>query len=119
MVEKAPDLFPINGLVEYYNNLVNYTKEIWDTLDNYKDTITALQHSHDSLYQWRLNEIIKTLTMFSIVIFSITFIAALFSVNPNHGMPFLNQPNGFWFVLGIIGLVGLTTIYIFKRKRWL
>lgn len=118
-LDKSPEFFKTNGLKTYFDDLILNTKEIWDTLDNYKDTMAALQSSHDSLYQWRLNEVIKTLTIFSVVIFSITFTAAIFAVANQNGMPFMDTPFSFWKTLGVIVIVGVSVFTLFKRKRWI
>lgn len=118
-LDKSPAFFKVNGLRTYFEDLILTTKEIWDTLDNYKDTMAALQSSHDSLYQWRLNEVIKTLTIFSVVIFSITFTAAVFAVANQNGMPFIDTPFSFWKTVGVITFVGISIFYLFKRKRWI
>ncbi len=50
LIAEAPKFLPIESLQIYFNNLVSYTKEIWDLLDNYKDTIDALrseEHTSD------------------------------------------------------------------------
>lgn len=118
-LDKAPKFFPINNLSDYFEELINYTKEIWDSLDNYKDTINALQQSHDSLYQWKLNEIIKTLTIVSIAIFSLTLTAGIFSVNLTNGMPFLADKLNWWKFLGLEAIVAALVLFIFKKKKWL
>ena len=118
-IDKSSSLFPINGLSDYFSELINYTKEIWDSLDNYKETIDALQQSHNSLHSWKLNEIIKTLTIFSVVIFSLTLFAAIFAIRLDSGMPFVNSSWSFWKFLGLEAGVSLIILAIFKRKHWL
>lgn len=118
-ISKSSIYFSLNGLSDYFSELINHTKEIWDSLDNYKDTIDALQQSYNSLHSWRLNEIIKTLTIFSVIIFTLTLIAAIFAIDPKGGMPFIHSNFGFWQVLGIEVFITLIILAIFKRKKWL
>lgn len=102
----------------FFQNLIEQTKDIWDLLENYKDTIDALYHSNESLVSFRLNEIMKTLTIFSVIVFPLTLFAAIFSMNVP-GTPFIGHPLGFWIVI-IFMLIGtFSMLTYFKYKRWL
>lgn len=106
-------------LKKYYGELVNQTKNIWETLENQRDMVEALSASYESLSNYRLSSIMKTLTIFYVIFSSLSLVAAIFSLNVDKNMPFINQPNGFWLVMIIMGLVGLSMLYLFKKKRWL
>lgn len=115
----APNFFPVQRLKKFFNNLVDQTKDVWDTLENYKETIDALHETKESIYSYRLNDIMKILTIFSVVVFPLTLLAAIFGMNTTVGMPFIESKYGFWFVLGIM-LVGTIFMFIFfKKKKWL
>lgn len=102
----------------YLRNLVNHTIEIWTTLENYKDTVNALHETNESLAAHRLNNIMKTLTIFSVIVFPLTLLAAIFGMNTKV-MPFVDDPNGFWIILSIMlfGTIGM--FGYFKRKKWI
>jgi len=119
MLEKAKELkiFPTKRLESYFTNLVDDLKEIWDTLENYSDTITALFESNESIYSDRLNSIIKTLTIFSVIVFPLTLLAAIFGMNTQ--MPLIESPYAFYKILGLMIVGTLVMLAIFKKKRWL
>jgi magnesium transporter len=119
LISKAERMFNAKKLEIYYNNLVNHTKDIWDFLSNYKDTVDALYEAHESLVSHRLNQIIKTLTIFSVIVFPLTLLAAIFSMNTINGMPFLDHPHSFWLVVGIMFCSMLSMVAYFKSKKWL
>lgn len=118
LIAEAPKFFPTQKIKIYFENLVSYTKEIWDLLDNYKDTIDALHETNVSLIDFRINVIMKTLTIFSVIVFPLTLLAAVFGMN-TPGMPLANHPYGFWIILTsmIFGALGL--LWFFERKKWL
>lgn len=118
LITQASKFFSTEQLQSYFDNLVNYTKEIWDLLDIYKDTIDALHETNISLIDFRINEIMKTLTIFSVIVFPLTLLAAIFGMN-TLGMPFSNHPYGFWIVLGIMLAGTFGMLFFFKKKRWL
>jgi len=119
LIIKTERMFATNKLELYYNNLVNHTKDIWDFLSNYKDTTDALYETHESLVSHRLNQIIKTLTIFSVIVFPLTLFATIFSMNTTNAMPFLNHPYNFWVIIGIMILAMLGMVGYFKSKKWL
>lgn len=121
----------LNRLMEYtanwrksktdndYNNLISHTKDIWDYLTNYKDTINALHETQESITSLKINEIMKTLTIFSVVVFPLTLLAAIFGMNTIEGMPFVNSPYGFWYIIGIMVMGMFVMFGYFKKKKWL
>lgn len=118
LLANASNFFPTKELSAYFDNLVNYTKEIWDLLDNYKDTIDALHETNVSLIDFRINEIMKTLTIFSVIVFPLTLLAAIFGMN-TQGMPLVDHPYGFWIILTMMLFGALGLLWFFERKKWL
>ncbi len=119
MLEKAKELnmFPTKRLESYFINLVDDLKEVWDTLENYSDTIKALFETNESMYSQRLNSIIKTLTIFSVIVFPLTLLAAVFGMNTE--MPLVETPYAFWKIVGLMGAGTLLMLAIFKKKHWI
>lgn len=118
LIEKAPRFFSTIPLTLYFNSLFEYTKDIWDQLENYKETIEALHETNESLLSFQLNQIIKTLTIFSVIVFPLTLLASIFSMDIS-GTPLVNMPNAFWIIIGIMLGGALIMFLIFKKKRWL
>ncbi len=114
---KESPLFVMKPQDNYFEILVDYSKEIWDTLENLKERIEALQDSNESQISFKLSNIMKTLTIISVFTFPLTLFATIFSINPP-GMPFIHSPYGFWIVIMLMGIILLSMAIIFKRKRW-
>jgi magnesium transporter len=119
LIKNYEQIYLTNHLHKYFNHLVNHTKDIWDFLENYKDTIDALHETHESLLSHSLNDIIKTLTIFSVIVFPLTLLAAIFGMNTMNSMPFINSPYDFWWVVIImfVGVIGM--LIFFKNKKWM
>jgi len=89
---------------------------VWNTLENHKEMIEAIEQTNSNLLSFQINQVMHTLTFFSIVLFSLTFIAGFFSMK---AMEAIEKPFG---LLGIGGLMITTVVFItvaFKNKRWL
>ncbi len=108
-----------SDMKNYYNDLIENTKNIWDVLNGQKEMIEALEQTNTALISFKLGDVMRFLTIFSVIIFPLNLLAAIFSMKPDKGMPFVNNAYGFWIVLSVIILVALSMLTYFKRKRWL
>jgi magnesium transporter len=115
---KESQLFVIKKTDAYFESLVDNTKEIWDTLENLKERIEALQQTNESQISFRLNDIMRILTIISVITFPVTLLATIFGMNTIHSMPFINNPYGFWVIISIMITIALTMLTIFKKKGW-
>lgn len=102
-----------------FSKLISHSADIWDQLENHKATIDAIQETNESLISFQISSVMKTLTIFSVIIFPLTLLAAIFGMDAKGGMPFVNSAYGFWKALGVLATVMLGMLYYFKRKRWL
>ncbi|PIT90094.1 hypothetical protein COU23_00430 [Candidatus Kuenenbacteria bacterium CG10_big_fil_rev_8_21_14_0_10_36_11] len=119
LIKASEKFYPSNCLHNYFANLVNHTKDIWDFLENYKETINAVHETHESLMSHRQTEIMKTLTVISVIVFPLTLFAAIFGMNTMNSMPFINSQYDFWCVVIIMILAAAGMLLIFKKKKWL
>lgn len=79
---------------------------------------TELRETNSSLLEVRQNEIMKTLTLITVVILPLELIAAIYKIHAG-GTPLIDHPNLFWILIGIMGTVALLMTLFFVRKRWL
>ncbi|MFA6215275.1 MAG: magnesium transporter CorA family protein [Patescibacteria group bacterium] len=116
---KANPIFALKKDDVYFESLVDYTKEIWDNLENLKERIEALQKTNESQISFKLSDTMRILTIISVITFPLTLIAAIFGMNAISAMPFAQSPNGFWYIIGIMALILVSMLTIFKKKGWL
>jgi magnesium transporter len=64
-----------------------------------------------------MNEVMKTLTLVSVVFMPLTFIVGIYGMNFKF-MPELEWKYGYFMVMGIMFVLILGMIYYFKKKRW-
>ena len=119
LMDMKSSLVPKKKLKNYYYNLVEQAKRIWEILENQKEMIDALHETNESFLNYRISDIMKTLTIFSVIVFPLTLLAAIFGMNTTNGMPFMKTENGFWIIMAIMMIGSLTMLLFFEKKRWL
>ena len=102
----------------YFDDLLDHTKNIWDILENYQQTIDGLEDTNTSLVSFKLNDIMRTLTIFSVIVFPLTLMAAIFGMNVNH-MPIAGSNLDFWKIISIMAGASLCMFAYFKHKKWI
>lgn len=65
----------------------------------------------------RLNEVMKTLTIFSVIFIPLTFIAGIYGMNFEN-MPELKTHNGYFILLGSMLLITIISIWVISKKKW-
>jgi len=106
------------AIKKYYAGLVEHTKRIWETLDNQKEMVEVLNNTNESLLNDRMTSIMKTLTIFSVIVLPLNLLAGTFGMNAKY-MPLVNHPWGFWIIVGIMLTCSLIMLMIFEKKKWL
>lgn len=114
---KINPIFNMKRSDVYFENLIDYSKEIWDTLENLKERIEALQDTNESQISFRLSTIMKTLTIISVITFPLTLFATLFSMSIT-SIPLQHNPYAFWIIICTQLLVAGGMLWIFKNKKW-
>lgn len=113
------EINPETDIEEKYQGLLLHSNKIWETLQNHKEMVEILNETNESLMNHRLNEIMKTLTIFSVIVFPLSLLAGIFGMNVDHGMPFIGIENGFWIIILMMltGCIGM--LIYFKKRRWM
>lgn len=93
--------------------------KVWNTLENHKEMIEALEQTNESLFSHKLNDTMKLLTAASVIMLPLSVIAGIFGMNVTQDMPFMESASGFESIILIMLLSTIIIIMFFKYKRWL
>jgi magnesium transporter len=117
LLERQIERFLPEDLELYFDDIVDASERIWDNLDNYKEVVEALEDTNESAINHRQNDILRILTVFSVVLLPLTLITGFFGMNVR--FPGYESAAAFWAITaGIIALlVGM--LAFFRLKRWL
>ncbi|MCX7878724.1 MAG: magnesium/cobalt transporter CorA [Ignavibacteria bacterium] len=101
----------------YYRDLYDHTINVLDTMETYREMLTSMIDIYLSSFSNKLNETMKYLALISTIFIPMTFIASIYGMNFQY-MPELEWLLGYPFALGLMFLVGITFLIIFKKKKW-
>ena len=104
--------------LHYYGDVYDHVLRVTDSLESYRERISAMHDIYLSSISNKMNETMKILTIFASIFIPLTFIAGIYGMNFEH-MPELKWRWAYpalWIVFITIG-VGL--LVIFKKKKWM
>jgi magnesium transporter len=102
-----------------FSKLQETSEKVWANLESQKEMIEVLNNTNESLLNYKISDIMKTLTIFSVIVFPLTLLAAIFGMNTIKGMPFIDSENGFWIIIVLMGIGCLGMLLFFEKKGWL
>jgi len=117
LLEKSSLFFSPGQLKIYFQEVIETANDIWSSLENLKQTIDAIEQTNNSLISFQLNDIIKILTIISIIVLPITLVASIFGMNLKF-MPLMNNTFSFWLLLATMGALTVALIAYFRKKKW-
>lgn len=101
--------------------------EYVDLVDKHKDVIADFEHLNAqianlismflALSDQKANQVMKLLAIYSVYFLPITFIAGVYGMNFDI-MPELHLKHGYYYTLGLMGLIVVTTFFYFRQKKW-
>ena len=80
-LEKTKQRYLAEDMEIYFDDISDAAERIWDILDNYKEVIDSLESTNESVLTHRLNDSIRILTAFSVMLLPLTLIASVYGMN--------------------------------------
>lgn len=114
----AIDKFKLLGLQD---------SEVVDLKDKHKDVVADFDHLNIqitnligmflALSDQKANQVMKVLAIYSVYFLPITFIAGVYGMNFDN-MPELHTKHGYFYTLGLMALIVISTFIYARRKQW-
>ncbi|OOE12845.1 magnesium/cobalt transporter CorA [Fictibacillus arsenicus] len=101
----------------YFHDIYDHLLRLTDMMTSAREMTSDIRDNYISLNSYRMNNIMKTLTVITTIFMPLTFIAGLYGMNFVN-MPELKSENGYFYVLGIMILLGVMMSLWFKKKGW-
>ena len=107
-----------HGLHRHYRDIEDHIKQIMDFATTYRELIMGMYETYLSNISNRMNRIITTLTVFSVIFIPLTFLAGVYGMNFRY-FPELHWKWAYPAFWGVCALIGAGMFLYFKKKRWI
>jgi magnesium transporter len=107
----------VDRTTKYFKDVYDHIVQAHDLSENYRDVMMSMQDLYMSNVNLRLNEVMKVMTIVTCLLAPATVIGGIFGMNFD-GIPFAHHELGFYLAVGIMFLVPVLMLYIFKRRGW-
>lgn len=102
---------------EYYRDLYDHVSQLSENTEILKDTVSNLTEIYFSAISYKMNEIMKVLTIISTIFIPLSFLAGLYGMNFRY-MPELEWHMGYPLIVGIMVIIVVIMLLVFKKKKW-
>ena len=102
---------------KYFSELKEQINNLLTNIDFELQELESKINLIFSIQGHRLNEVMKTLTILSVIFIPLTFLAGIYGMNFEN-MPELKFQYGYFILIGIMFLIGILIFCYFKRKKW-
>ncbi|MET0202242.1 MAG: magnesium transporter CorA family protein [Gaiellaceae bacterium] len=117
LLERQIERFLPEDLELYFDDIVDASERIWDLLDNYKEVVEALEDTNESVISHRQNDVLRVLTVVTVILLPLTLITGIFGMNVH--FPGFETGAAFWAIVGFMLGLALALTAFFRLKRWL
>jgi len=83
-----------------------------------RDMTESVLSTYLSSVSNRMNEVMKVLTLIATIFIPLTFIAGIYGMNFAN-MPELGWRYGYFIILIVMAVIGVSLVFYFRRRRWL
>jgi len=101
----------------FFTRLHQKALEMLEQIEYDMNTLDSASSFYFSSQSHRMNEIMKVLTVVSVIFMPLTFVVGVYGMNFKN-MPELEYEYGYYIVVGIMVLIAGGMVYYFKNKKW-
>jgi magnesium transporter len=101
----------------YFGDVLDHLYKAWDMLEDHRDVIEGLSDTANTLTSYRINEVMKILTIISVIMLPLTLLSGIYGMNIT--LPLAQHPLSFPLILLLMLLISGGMLFYFKRRRWI
>lgn len=107
-----------NYMEVHLKELLDNINQANETSDSYREILSDQLNIYHTTISTKLNDIMKFLTVFSVVFIPLTFITGLYGTNFDI-LPGSKNPDGYYIMWGVMIAAAAALLLYFKNKKWL
>ena len=117
-LERSDSPLVLESTAIYLRDVYDHTIQVIDTLETFHDMVSGMIDIYLSGLSYKMNEIMKVLTLIATIFIPLTFIVGLYGMNFRY-MPEIEWEYGYYSVLLVMVLVVMGMLTYFHRKKWI
>ena len=102
----------------FIRDVYDHVVQIVDTIETLREMVSASLDIYLSSISYRLNTVMKVLTIITTIFMPLTFIVGIYGMNFEH-MPELKWEWGYPLVLSVMAAIAIAMLGFFIRKKWI
>ncbi len=103
--------------VKYFRDVHDHITQATELAENQREMLLNLQDLYLSQVNIKMNEVMKVLAIVTTLLAPLTVIVGIYGMNFKY-MPELNHPYGYYTCLGLMGIIFLIMLLIFRKRGW-
>jgi magnesium transporter len=102
----------------HYKELEDNISQANEVSDSYREILSDQLNIYHTTISSKLNDVMKFLTVFSVIFIPLTFIAGIYGTNFDV-LPELHFEYSYFIMLGVMIIIAIGMLLYFKRNQWL
>ena len=103
---------------KYLQGIFDHMDRLATAIDSLQERVHATLAGYNSLLSQQINNSMKVLTIIATIMMPLSLVAGIYGTNFEY-IPELKFRYGYFLFLGILFVLGLVMLLVFKKKKWL
>ena len=102
---------------KYFKDVYDHIVQAYDLGENYRDIMMGMQDLYINNVNLKLNEVMKVMAIVTCLLAPATVIGGIFGMNFDI-IPYAHHEWGFYFAVGVMLIVPLWMLWVFRKRGW-
>lgn len=116
-LERVDRPFIREDLDVYFGDIHDHLQKAWEELEDHREVLEGLSDTSESVISYRINDVMKVLTIISVMMLPLTLISGIYGMNVL--LPLAHSPWAFAIIITAMALIVLAMLALFKKRNWL
>ncbi len=116
-LERADHPILHEDMEEYFGDIADHLFKLRDIADENYEIINSFAETVDTLASYRINEVMRILTVISVIMLPLTLISSIYGMNIE--LPFAEDHNAFIITSGVMIVIAILMLIYFRKRNWL
>jgi magnesium transporter len=101
----------------YLRDIYDHTIQVIDSVEDFRDILSSMVDVYLSSVSYRMNDVMKVLTVIATIFIPLTFVAGVYGMNFEY-MPELKWRWGYPVIMSVMTFLGVGMFAYFKKRKW-